>query len=162
MGKEREGHCNVPYKYSDNPKLGQWVMNQQANISKISKERASKLDSIGFTWDRNPDVRWEIMFDELRKFKDSEGHCKVPLCYSDNPKLGKWVRKQREMRLKISKERASKLDSIGFTWGIKLDARWEIMYEELRKFKEREGHCNVPLGYSDNPTLGIWVSTQRR
>jgi len=53
--------------------------------------------------------------------------------------------------LKILNERASKLDSIGFTWGIKLVAKWEIRYEELRKFQNREGHCNVPSSYSDNP-----------
>jgi len=40
----------------------------------------------------------------------------VPQNYSDNPELGRWVGKQRGKRLKMSKERASKLDSIGFTW----------------------------------------------
>jgi len=114
--KEREGHCNVPSKFSDNPELGIWVSNQRANRLKMSKERASKLDSIGFTWGIKLDARWEIMFDELRKFKARKGHCKVPLSYSENPKLGKWVSKQRERRLKTSKERAAKLDSIGFTW----------------------------------------------
>merc|ERR1712194_588378 len=162
MGKEREGHCNVPYKYSDNPKLGQWVMNQQANRSKISKERASKLDSIGFTWDRNPYVRWDIMLEELRKFKEREGHCGVPSSSIDNPKLGRWVENQRRKRLKMSKKRASKLDSIGFTWGRNPDVQWDIMFEELRKFKKREGHCKVPRKYSDNLELGNWVRNERR
>merc|ERR1712238_632323 len=111
----------------------------------------------------NPDVRWEIMFEELRKFKEREGHCKVPRKYSDNLELGNWVSNQRRRRLKISKERASKLDSIGFTWvaDIELDVQWKIMFEELRKFKERESHCNVPQRYSDNPKLGRWVMNQR-
>merc|ERR1740139_2162529 len=159
--KEREGHCNVPSRYSDNLELGNWVSHQRRRRLKISKETASKLDSIGFTWDRNPDVRWEIMFEELRKFKEREGHCNVPSRFSDNPELGRWVKKQRGQISKISNERASKLDSIGFTWGIKPNARWEIRFEELRKFKEREGHCNVPGKYSDNPELGIWVKRQR-
>jgi len=107
------------------------------------------------------DVRWEIMFEELRKFKDSEGHCNVPKSYSDNLELGNWVSNHRAKRLKVSKERASKLDSIGFTWGAMLDVRWEIMFEELRKFKESEGHCKVPQRYSNNPELGRWVGTQR-
>ena len=113
-------------------------------------ERTSKLDSIEFVWNRNPDVRWEIMFEELRKFKDREGHCNVPYKYSDNPKLGQWVMNQQANRSKISKERASKLDSIGFTWDRNPDVKWEIMFEELRKFKDSEGHCNVPSIYSDN------------
>jgi len=161
--KDREAHCNVPYSYSDNLELGRWVMNQQAMRSKISKERASKLDSIGFTWGIQLDTRWDTRLEELRKFKDSEGHCNVPSNYSDNPKLGRWVSNQRRRRLKISKERDSKLDSIGFTWvaDIEPDVQWEIMFEELRKFKERESHCNVPQRYSDNPKLGRWIMNQR-
>merc|ERR1712238_289090 len=104
---------------------------------------------------------WEIMLEELRKFKEREGHCNVPYSYSANPKLGIWVNNQRGKRLKISKERASKLDSNGFIWGTEADVRWEIMLEELRKFKEREGHCNVPSSYSDNPELCRWVRYQR-
>jgi len=86
---------------------------------KISKKRTWKLDSIGFTRDRNQDARWEIRFDELRKFKDREGHCNVPQNYSDNHELRRQVSTQRRHRLNISKERASKLDSIGFIWQTK-------------------------------------------
>jgi len=75
------------------------------------------------------------MPEELRKFKDKEGHCNVPKSYSDNPELGRWVNRQRGQRLTILKERYSKLDSIGFTWNKKPDAKWEIMFEELRKLK---------------------------
>ena len=103
------------------------------------------------------------MFEELRNFKERAGHCNVPQKYYHNPKLGRWVSHQRGKRLKMSKERASKLDSIGFTWVVNIepDVRWEIMFEELRKFKEREGHCKVPRKYSDNPKLGRWVMTNQ-
>merc|ERR1719162_1164473 len=128
----------------------------------MSKERTFKLDLIGFTWGIKIDEMWEIMFDDLRKFKDMEGHCNVPRDYYENHQLSRWVSNHRANRFKISKERASKLDSIGFTWGTAQDVRWEIMFEELRKFKDREGHCSVPRYYSDNPKLGSWVSNQRR
>jgi len=161
--KDSEGHCNVPGKYSKNPELGFCVSRQRVQRSKISKERASKLDSIGFTrvFDLELDVRWEIMFEELRKFKEREGHCNVPSSYSDNPELGRWVSRQRGQRLKMSNERASKLDSVAFTWGRNPNARWEKMFEELRKFKDTECHCNVPVRFSDNPKLGTWVHSQR-
>jgi len=55
-----------------------------------------------------------MLFEELRKFKERAGHCNVAGKYSDNPELGRWVNRQRGQRLKISKERTSKLDSIGF------------------------------------------------
>ena len=116
--KDSEGHCNVPYRFSDNPELGRWISYQQERRSKISKERASKLHSIGFTWvfDIELDVRWEIMCEELTKFKDRKGHCNVPSGYSENLELGRWASTRRGQRLKISKERAAKLDSIGFIW----------------------------------------------
>merc|ERR1740139_1683312 len=160
--KDREGHCNVTSSYSENPELGKWVSWQRRQRLKMSKERGCKLDSIGFTWGADQDIQWEIMFEELRKFKDTECHCNVPVRFSDNPKLGTWVHSQRSKRLKISKERASKLDSIGFTWGADQDIQWEIMLEELRKFKDTECHCNVPVRFSYNPKLGRWVDTQRR
>jgi len=154
--KDREGHCSVLSSYSDNPELGKWVNNQRRHRSKISKERVSRLDAVGFTWETNH-ARWEGMFGELKKFKDREGHCNVPYSFSDNLELGRWVRAQQGQRLKMSMERASKFDSIGFTWDRKPDARWEIMFEELKKFSDREGHFNVPSSYSDNPELGRWV-----
>jgi len=91
------------------------------------------------------------MYEELRKFKDWVGHCNVPSSSINNPKLGRWVGTQPEMRLKISKERTWKLDSIGFAWDRNQDVRWEITFDELRIFKERKGHCDVPQGYSHNP-----------
>ena len=93
------------------------------------------------------------MFEELKKFKDREGHCNMPSRFSENPKLGIWVNAQRSKRLKISKERGWKLDLIGFTRDINPDIQWEIMFDELRKFKDSEGHCNAPVRFSDNPKI---------
>mmetsp|Transcript_26190 Transcript_26190/g.53347 ORF Transcript_26190/g.53347 Transcript_26190/m.53347 type:complete len:548 (-) Transcript_26190:377-2020(-) len=38
---------------------------------------------------------------------------------------------------------------------------WNRRYEELKAFKERFGHCNVPQNYAENTSLGIWVNKQR-
>jgi len=34
------------------------------------------------------------------------------------------------------------------------------MFEELRKLKDGEGHCNVPFRFSDNAELSRWVDKQ--
>ena len=34
-------------------------------------------------------------------------------------------------------------------------------YDELKMFKCREGHFNVPIGSSENRSLGTWVNHQR-
>ena len=36
------------------------------------------------------------------------------------------------------------------------------MIDELKKYKKEHGDCNVPLDYGPNPTLGIWVDSQRK
>lgn len=41
------------------------------------------------------------------------------------------------------------------------EARWWRRYDQLMAYKKRHGDCLVPRGYSDNPALGRWVSTQR-
>ena len=39
--------------------------------------------------------------------------------------------------------------------------RWKERYQDLVKFKEKYGHCLVPLHWSPNPPLGHWVKRQR-
>ena len=41
------------------------------------------------------------------------------------------------------------------------DTVWDKKYEELKEFRCRVGHCNVPRGFNDNPSLGAWVHIQR-
>jgi hypothetical protein len=39
---------------------------------------------------------------------------------------------------------------------------WEESYQLLLDYKERHGTCQVPAKYASDPTLGYWVTTQRR
>lgn len=59
--KAKHGHCNIPIKYPENPKLGRFVNNTrtQRNSRKLSADRIAKLDAIGFVWapPRNAEVR---------------------------------------------------------------------------------------------------------
>jgi len=59
----------------------------------------------------------------------------------------------------LTNDRIRKLESLGFVWSVRDD--WQKHYEELKAFKEEEGHCNVPARYVQNRRLGIWVSAQR-
>lgn len=104
-------------------------------------------------------------FDELRKFREINGHCLVPRQYENNKALGMWVSMQRRRyKLKLqgkgstlADDHVSMLNSIGFVW----DApTWEQQFGELKKFHDINGHCVVPQQY--NVALGSWVSTQRK
>merc|ERR1712238_407754 len=40
---------------------------------------------------------------------------------------------------------------------------WDIMYDLLLVYKDREGHCNVPaIHKEDGKNLGEWLSNQRQ
>lgn len=43
----------------------------------------------------------------------------------------------------------------------RLGSNWDERFGELVKYKEQHGNCDVPQKYLKNPTLGIWVSSQR-
>ena len=128
--KVEHGHCNVPEGYEDNPKLGTWVTRQRTQYrfrkegkkSSITDERVAKLVKLDFKWSLN--VPWEETFEQLKAFKAEHEHCNVPQSYKDNPKLGKWVDKQRyQYRLRndgkksqITDDRVTKLNELGFVW----------------------------------------------
>jgi hypothetical protein len=43
----------------------------------------------------------------------------------------------------------------------KFDLDWQAKFWELKAFKDKFGHCNVPQHWTDNPVLGRWVIRQR-
>jgi Skp family chaperone for outer membrane proteins len=40
--------------------------------------------------------------------------------------------------------------------------KWEDRYDQLLEFYRKHGHCKVTRHYTDNPSLGEWVSDQRK
>jgi len=63
-----------------------------------------------------------------------------------------------------SQDRIKRLEEIGFEWQVLktyFDKIFEKHCRELTSFKEEFGHCNVPLRYAGNPSLGQWCSQMR-
>merc|ERR1712129_16852 len=106
-------------------------------------------------------------------FKKKYGHCDVANNYEGFPGLGHWVRYQRQHYREMKQGRYSsmttdkiqKLNAMDFSWDLVANAEvrvdWVKRYSELRDFKQKNGHCNVPLTHLPNPNLGLWVKTQR-
>ena len=107
--------------------------------------------------------RWEGGFAALSRFRARKGHCCPSRYHIEGKfKLGTWVITQRYCKDNLSAERKRRLDAIGFVWDW-TDYRWEQGFTALLKFKQREGHCHVPIFHSEGDhRLGWWVSTQRR
>lgn len=119
---------------------------------------------------RNSHVeQWNQRYMELVAFRNEFQHCLVPLNWARNQSLAHWVKRQRyQYRIKtegkhstMTEERQASLESLGFVWDSHA-AAWEERWDELRKFKDRYGHTNVPKKYPENPQLAVWVKCQRR
>ena len=81
---------------------------------------------------------WLVMYDRLKKFKETTGHCNVKKRYTCDRKLGHWVHYQRTLWKKSSllENRINMLESIGFVWIERASATspsggkcsWDIRY----------------------------------
>ena len=169
---ESHGDCNVPYRHEH---LGRWISYQrrdyrlfkEGKTSPMSDDRIRKLESIGFQWisERMQHDLWHDRFQELKKYMETHGDCNVPQRHGS---LGTWISNQRShYRLlkegkisPMSDDRIRKLDSIDFQWISKRMQHdlWQNRLQELRRYKETHGSCNVPYRCG---SLGTWISTQR-
>jgi hypothetical protein len=160
--KDREGHCRVSQRHTEgNFPLGQWTSVQRANKSKMSLERRSRLDGIGFVWGALQSD-WEEGFCCLKEYRDREGHCRVSQRHREGGfPLGEWVSRQRQNRIHLLLERRERLEALGFVWDV-LEANWESGFRYLKSYKDREGHCRVPRQHTESGfNLGNWVVEQR-
>ena len=109
-------------------------------------------------------LTWEERVEQLKAYKQVEGHCNVPQKYEANPQLGLWVATQRRVykKGKLSKERIESLQGIGFEWELRRYVRltWEERFNQLLQFKEKFGHCNVTR--RTNKELFSWVDNMRQ
>ncbi|KAL3758562.1 hypothetical protein ACHAWU_008316 [Discostella pseudostelligera] len=177
--KKMSGHCNVPKVYTKNPSLGYWVNEQRfqyrrkmkGQSSYMTDEKVQALNELEFKWSlREANGSWENWIKELRKYKDKHGDIDVPLKYVHNQGLGAFVNRQRTeyrklqqgLQTSLTKERIQSLNDLGFKWAIRVSRTpWESRLDELKRFKDEHGHCNVPSTYPKNQPLAYWVFKQR-
>lgn len=110
---------------------------------------------------------------ELAKYKEKFGDCLVPKRYQDNPALGNFVNKQRQLYRKylegenssMTPEKVDILKSLGFAFNTSSipvrshssDRAWQKMYNQLAEYHKLHGHTSLP----SNTSLGQWCVTQR-
>jgi superfamily II DNA or RNA helicase len=115
----REGHCRVPLNLKvGNITLGNWVGAQRQKKNQLTVDQIKRLDALGFSWDPHTE-QWDKAFLTLEKFRKEVGHCRVPRNQIfEGLNLGKWVATQRRNAFKLSEERLSRLNSLGFAWKV--------------------------------------------
>lgn len=169
--QEQKGDCRVPQNWLENPQLANFVVvqRQARKKNRLSEDQIRMLDALGFIWDGWVAV-WEQRYDELCEYKATHSDCNVPNEFPENLALGRWVAVQRAFKRRglLNEDRIRRLNELNFEWNAlatyvksRADAAWNVKFEELRAFRREHGHCNVPVPFPENPSLGIWVRTQR-
>jgi len=174
---KRFGHTRVPLRWEEDPTLAEWCKTQtrRRQEGKLLPQQETRLEALGFFELREEGLfgaLWAERYAEMVAFQKEHGHTNVT--GKVNKQLSFWRDTQREFRKmgKLSAERIARLDEIGFEWeapgraGLRHEEwqkqLWETRWEELVAFKERYGHCHVPVEWEENLILGGWVLTQRR
>jgi len=131
------------------------VIGPEVSLEALRSSIAAQcLDRLGQSWDE--------MFGLLKRYNEREGNVFIPNKYREGELgLGKWVGHQRDARNSMSQERRRRLDEIGFVWN-ENDAAWDVNFVALKRYKEREGSCLVPIIHKEGDlSLGNWVRNQR-
>ena len=119
------------YEVFSNFSLGDWVSDQRQNKKRkakvLSQERIKRLENLGLYWDAT-DQRWDIMFEQLVKFKKVHNHASPHGSYKTDggiygkefQNLGFWSDQMRQYKKNnkslLTKSRIDKLNSLGFSW----------------------------------------------
>lgn len=113
------GHTKIPYRWQQNPQLSAWVYRIKLNQADFAPQKTELLNSIGFVWalQQKTMVSWEDMYGRLINFKEHHGHTRVPIKWTEDLKLGKWVGRMRYERKTLIRTRLNLLNAIHFDWG---------------------------------------------
>lgn len=159
-------HSRVPVRSKEFPKLGTWVLTQRKHKDKLSKDKRKKLMQLRFVWDIQEHIKqsinrhWDEKFSLMEEFYRQHGHVKI----TDRHRIRgmvRWMITQRKNKYKLSPEQVGKLNSVKFEWSISTEKYREELfanhYNDLLKYYQKHGNCNVPILYAENPSLGRWV-----
>jgi len=75
------------------------------------------LNQLDFQWLTRSEQIWNTRMNELREFKEANGHVMVPTNYK-NKQLASWVSTQRKKynNGSLARERIKELEHMGFVW----------------------------------------------
>lgn len=85
------------------------------------------------------------------------------LNFVEDRSLTAWLRHQRKesSKKKLTNDQIESLSELGFVWNSRGNRNsWEDKFQKLKEFKEKNGHCKVPLKLDRQ--LNSWVDAQRQ
>jgi hypothetical protein len=172
-----------------NNELARWTKQQRKDYLKgrLDGGKVNKLKKLDFDWNPN-DAYFNAFVARLANFKKKYNSMLVPNTFGEDPPLANFVFRQRRIYGKyllnvevfdddllwsIASElqskripvethitRMKKLVDLDFVWDVH-EARWMEIYQRLVDYKEKHNTVLVPVNYSQDPVLGVWVVDQR-
>ncbi len=165
--QKAHGHCNVPHRHQEQPRLGAWVSRQRSAKDKLKPWQLKLLHESGFEFSDDLETHrlheWEKNLEKLREYHQKQGNSQVPSTYKDK-KLARWVINQRSLEDSLSEYQKQKLSEVAFLYKEQMadlrDTQWKRNLEKLKQFKQEHGHVDVPSSHQ-NRELANWVRSQR-
>jgi len=177
------GHTRIPRKAKLYKTLAKWANKQRQCYkdfqngdlsSKMTENRIELLNKVDFEWETKSKFSqnaWNQRYEELSNHVEKYGNGRVPRDFPQNPRLGKWMDKQRryykkfkdgDLSSNITEYRIERLNKVGCEWkSASYENQWKERYKELVTFVEKCGHTRVSSDFPENPSLGNWAYRQR-
>ena len=149
----------------DGVQIGSWVSAQREDhrAGRLSAERTSALESIGFKWQVR-DEEWEERFAILERLhRDGRDVNLVDRIVIDGIRIGLWVKNQRKRYKvgKLSSARITRLESMGLKLDV-LDMKWEKNFSILERLYREGKDVNLGCGVIISEIkIGEWIQSQR-
>jgi hypothetical protein len=141
--------------------LCQWVEEQRQSFQRgeMHIDHVFQMNELNFEWNVKGQS-WLHRFYQLKEFKSRFGHCGVPRSWEEDFAFGGWVYAQRRNHATLPAARQEMLKRLGLDkWGFG-ETRWSIMFNKLKAYNEKHGHCRVHKSFDD--TLSNWINHQRQ
>jgi len=116
-------------------------------------------------------ISFDERIEELNRFKEKHGHCDVTVskaskeynslaCWSNNMRS---AYKGNGSKRKLTEDRIRSLEEIGFKWTLSSSINFDERIEELNRFKEKHGHCDVRVSKAlkEYNSLASWSVNMR-
>ena len=145
--KEEHGHCGVPATYMRCPALYKWASAQQKKYQSgsLSDDQIGKTNILRKLDRSNIGNVAHAYFLFSILFLDRLHEIDFNFTRDTLPQLG---------LLKVPQ--LEPVDRQTYLEGL-----WDKSYQELAAYKNHFGHCNIPISYEANPSLGAWAFSQR-
>lgn len=123
--KKEHGHLHICTSFGADKELISFVKVVRRSQETMSKARKEQLNDLGFDWNphrtvtailnrQRADNQWMERFEELKRFKKTFGTSYILTTSKPHKSLATWISVQRNKISKLSEEKLSLLNEIGF------------------------------------------------